>query len=131
MSVPPNIPYSCGPYAVVNSGCSTHAFHADAPVTHRDISALVYTVGTPTGAPMRSSASALTHHSNMPLAARHAHLFPDISYRSLLSVGQFCDAGYRVLFDDIMVYVLDDKGVAMTGHRDPVSRLYITPMGPF
>ena len=67
----------------------------------------------------------------MPLAARHAHLFPDISYRSLLSVGQFCDAGYRVLFDDTMVYVLNDKGVALTGHRDPVSRLYLTPLGPF
>ena len=131
LPVLPNLPDSLGPHAVVDSGCSTHAFRADAPVALRDSAAPTYTVGTPTGAPMRSSAAALTHHTTLPLAARHAHLFPDITYRSLLSVGQFCDAGYRVLFDDTMVYVLDSKGVALTGHRDPVSRLYLTPLGPF
>ena len=79
---------------------------------------------------MLSNAHALLKH-NLPRDAREAHTYPDLTYSSLLSVGQLCDAGYRVVFDKNKVKVISKTNtVDMVGTRDRTTGLYLTPMNP-
>ena len=79
---------------------------------------------------MLSNARALLKH-NLPRDARKAHTFPGLTYRSLISVGQLCDAGYRVIFDEDKVEAISKTNtVDMVGTRDRPTGLYLTPMNP-
>ena len=55
-------------------------------------------MGTPTGATMKSLASATLKQNHLPDTIPQAHLYPDLAYKYLLSAGQFCDAGYAAVF---------------------------------
>jgi len=44
---------------------------------------------------MSSSASGLIAHDKFDHDTRQAHHYPNLTYKSLYSVGQFCDAGYE------------------------------------
>ena len=79
---------------------------------------------------MLSSAHALLKH-NLPQNAREANTYPDLTYQSLISVGQLCDAGYRVVFDQDKVEAISRKNtIDMVGTRDRTTGLYLTPMDP-
>ena len=80
---------------------------------------------------MRSSSTAKLKH-DLPPSARQAHCYPGLTYRSLISVGQLCDAGYKVTFDCNGVAIVDPvtNKIGMTGSRNSASRLYHTPMVP-
>ena len=117
--------------AIVDSGCSYHTLRDDAPVASRTAAHHTKIVGTPTGDMMKSSTQAMTKH-NLPPEARKAHTYPGLTYQSLLSVGQICDTGYRVVFDDDKVQAISKttNSVDLVGYRDPSTGLYHTLMEP-
>ena len=84
-------------------------------------------VGTPTGATIKSSAAALLPTQNLPLEARKAHVYPGLRYKSLISVGQMCDAGYAAVFTADKAIIVKKEQVTvqgpttMEGHRNEQS----------
>ena len=44
---------------------------------------------------MHSNEEALLKHQGLPTAAREANHYDNLAYKSLVSVGKICDAGYR------------------------------------
>ena len=111
-------------HAVVDTGCSANTLREDAPVCNHNTNAPTQTVGTPTGHVMNSSASALIKNKNLPDEARKAHLYPELKYKSLMSVGQLCDAGFAVVFRKNKVEIVKNKDALvkgpayMTGYRN-------------
>ena len=60
----------------------------------------------------------------LPPAARHIHIVPDLASTSLLSMGQFCDAGCTVTFTATAVEVLYNNAIILRGHRSPDTTLW-------
>ena len=80
-------------------------------------------VGLPNGTTIRLPHQALLKFPQISLAARQAHVFPALQNKALLSIGQFCDDGFRILFDKDRVNVF--KGdTSILGTRDPTNGLY-------
>jgi hypothetical protein len=52
----------------------------------------------PNGDRIQSTHTALLPLPQLPLAARHAHIFLALRNRALLSIGQFCDIGFEAIF---------------------------------
>ena len=93
-------------------------------------------VGTPTGDIMESEASALLKNPHFPTAARQAHLYPKLAFKSLLSVGQLCDSGYAAVFKKNNVSIINENDVVITGpahmlgYRDHTNnQLWVTNIG--
>ena len=80
--------------AIIDSGCSGNYLRDDAPVVNKNMNAPRITAGTPNGSTIQSSCSALLTDTALPTHARKSTLFPGLTNLSLLSVGQFADAGY-------------------------------------
>jgi hypothetical protein len=50
----------------------------------------------------------------LPLSSRRVHLFPDSSLRaSLIGIGIFTDAGFKVIYDSLSVQVIISSGIVM------------------
>ena len=82
-------------HAVLNSGCTTHTLQDDAPSEERQPTPEMKICGTPTRAMMSANDKALIPFHTLPKEATQSHHYPNIRYKSLLLVGQFCDARYR------------------------------------
>jgi hypothetical protein len=54
----------------------------------------------------------------LPLAARQAHIFPDLTNSALISIGQFCDNGNEARFTQHHVTIQNDDAIVLTGTRD-------------
>ena len=78
------------------SGCTTHTWPADAPLSHKKPTppSEAIDVGLPNGTSMRQSHEGSIPFPNVPPAARLAKVYHGHSYKPLLSLGQFCDSGY-------------------------------------
>ena len=110
---------------IIDSGCTNHFLRSDAPVVAKDDTSSPITAGTPNGATITSSCSALLADATTPLHARTAHLFPGLTNLSLLSVGQFCDAGYTCIFAPTTVEMMHPSSATVVGHRDLPSGMYL------
>ena len=64
---------------------------------------------------MRSYASESLLQDNFPETVRKAHLYPNLAYKSLLSAGQFCDAGYAAVFLKNRVEIVKRENVNING----------------
>ena len=116
-------------HAVVDTGCSANTLRTDAPVCNNNKNAPTQYVGTPTGHTIKSSESAMLQFNNIPEEARVAHLYPDLKYKSLLSVGQLCDSGFTAVFRKNKVEITKDENIVVkgpvqiTGKRDETTDL--------
>ena len=95
LTQPANTPIDETQRAVLDSGCSTHTLRDDAPSDDRQPTPITKLCGTPTGTTMSANDQALLPFNKLPKEARETHHYPDLKYKSLLLVGQFCDSGYR------------------------------------
>ena len=86
----------------------------------------------PDGHIIYSSHTALITHDTLPIEARHAHIFPDLKNKALLSIGMFCDNGCLTFFDDKEVHIINKKPNKhiMHGTRDNQTSLYMVPLKP-
>ena len=75
----------------------------------------------PDGHIIYSSHTALLPQDTLSIKARHAHIFPDLKNKSLLSIGMFCDNGCLALFDDKKVHIIDKKTPAETSCTEHVT----------
>ena len=96
---------------------------------HGEASSKTYKV--PTGQIVSASERAILAH-NLRDPAREVQIVPAMS-ETLLSVGQFADAGYVTVFDDQSVKIFDGtigltKDAVIRGWRDPASGLYRIPL---
>jgi hypothetical protein len=67
---------------------------------------------------------------NLPRAAQTAHIFPKMQ-AALLSIPKLCDAGCTAHFSDTDVVIMHPNGtVALTGRRDPLTKLWDVPLQP-
>ena len=64
---------------------------------------------------MKSSASAMLKNQNIPNEAIKAHLYPDLKYKSLQSVGQLCNSGFAVVFRHNKVEIVKNDDVKVMG----------------
>ena len=60
----------------------------------------------------------------LPPAARHIHIVPDLASSTLLSMGQFCDAGCTVTFTAAIVEIYHNDTLILVGHRSPATTLW-------
>jgi hypothetical protein len=72
----------------------------------------------PNGDRIQSTHTALLPLPQLPLAARHAHIFPALRNRALLSIGQFCDSGFEAIFTANHVTLRRNVIVELRGDRD-------------
>ena len=77
-----------------------------------------------------SSHTALLPQNTLPIAARQAHIFPDLKNKALLSIGMFCDNVCLALLDNKKVYIIDRQNnkIFMHGTGDKNSTLYMVPL---
>jgi hypothetical protein len=65
-----------------------------------------------------------TYHADLlipslPMAARRAHIVPELTSHSLVSIGTLCDAGCDVNFTTTTVTVRHNNAIVMSGTRTP------------
>jgi hypothetical protein len=83
------------------------------------------TVRLPNGATMESSHTADLDIPGLNAAASKAHVFPGMVHHSLLSVGQLCDEGYIVTFQQDTVTIRNsDNSKPLSGPRDATTGLW-------
>ena len=63
----------------------------------------------------------------LPLAAHKYNVFPALK-QHLLSLGQFCDAGFMATFASETVLLTKDGSTTLTGTREHNNRPYFIPL---
>ena len=82
-------------------------------------------VKLPNGKIISSTHTGLLNLPHIPLAARRAHIFPQLT-GSLLSIGQFCDSGFKATFEASSVIISDMNNTpVLIGYRDNKTKLYM------
>jgi hypothetical protein len=84
--------------AIADIGCTSHFLSPQAPYEQLVPVADGLRVGLPNGATLQSTHRALLHIAGplpqLPIRARQANVFPGITGKALVSIGQLCDNGY-------------------------------------
>ena len=86
----------------------------------------------PDGHIIYSYHTSLLPQDTLPIEAQHAHIFPDLKNKALLSIGMFCDNIRLALFNDKKVDIINirtNKNI-MHGTRENQSSLYMVPLTP-
>ena len=102
---PPNLPSTPLHQAIANSGSTLHFCTIRAPVINKRPANPPIGIENVNGHIMYSTHEAELDIPNLPLAACHVHIVPDLSNFSLISIGQLCDSNCSVIFDRNMVTV--------------------------
>ena len=72
---------------------------------------------------MQSTHMAMSPLPQLPLAARKAHVFPELQSKSLLSLGQLCNSKFTAVSHKDHVK-LNRREITITGQRHPSTGLY-------
>jgi len=88
-------------------------------------------VQLPNGAHIWSTHTAILDIPALPIAARVAHIFPQLTSASLISIGLLCDHGCTAVYTNTQVQILDaQQNVVLTGSRSPITKLWMIPLVP-
>jgi hypothetical protein len=93
--------------AIMDSGCSSHYLKRVAYLINKWSAHIPIGVNLPDDTTLSSSATAELACPTFNLRARSVHIINDLTSHSLLSCGQMCDAGYKVLFDNGRAHVIE------------------------
>eukprot|EP00978_Attheya_sp_CCMP212_P023126 scaffold70121_cov55-Attheya_sp.AAC.6 len=112
--------------AVPDTGCSGHYFKPGTPISNMrpDTPTTSLQVHLPDGVTIQSSHSGTINLPDLPPEATECHIFPDLSSESLLSVGQLCNSGCKVSFDNEVVDVMLRDKLLLSGLRTPHNGLW-------
>ena len=83
--------------AAADSGTSGHFLKSTSPCVNKQTAIKPLGIRMPDGHIIYSSHTALIPQNTLPIAARQAHIFPDLKNKALLSIGMFCDNGCLAL----------------------------------
>ena len=109
------------PLTVEDTGYTSHFFTPNARLINVHLVIQSLPVTMPNGAIIYSSHVDELDLPNLPLAARIAHVFPDLASNSLLSIGQLCDAGCTAPFTKDTVKIEFDSDTVLMGSRSPMT----------
>jgi hypothetical protein len=98
----------------------SHFLKTDSPCVEKNATTLGINVRLPNGCIITSTHTALLDLPALPLAARQAHLFPDLCNSALLSISQFCDHGFEARFNSKTVRIMRDNTVILQASREPL-----------
>jgi hypothetical protein len=111
--------------AIVDSGCTGHFLLMTAPCLNKFKSWNPLTVRLPNSATMESSHTADLDIPELSAAVSKAHVFPGMAHHSLLSVGQLCDEGYIITFQQDTVTICNSESYKLlSGPRDVTTGLW-------
>jgi hypothetical protein len=109
----------------VDYGCTGHFLLVTDPCLNKVISRNLLTVRLPNGATIDSSHTADLDIPVLNTAASKAHVFPGMAHHSLISVGQLCNEGYTVTFQqDTATICNSDNSKLLSGPRDVTTGLW-------
>lgn len=113
--------------AAIDSGCTSHTWPLTAPVDNFQ--------PTPAAASIQvtlpnNHIMAQSHHGSvpipdMPTSAKAVNIFPDHSYKPLLSLGQLADAGYTFHGDKLHLILTHSHHKDLIATRCPSSGMYL------
>ena len=113
--------------AAIYSGCTTHTWPLTAPVKNiqKTAPSAAINVKLPNDQIMTQS-----HHGNepipdMPSSAQEVKIFPDHTYKPLLSLGQLADAGYMFQGDHKHMMLTHPNHKNLCASRCPSSGMYL------
>jgi hypothetical protein len=96
----------------------------DVPVTNKQVAHPPINVLLPNGSTMQSTHTADLDLPFLPIAARRAHIFPNLASGSLISMGQFCDSDCKIVLDKKFIHIHHKGKLVLQGTRSPVTRLW-------
>ena len=67
---------------------------------------------------------------HLSLATCQARIFPSLCNKALLSIGQLCNDGFLVVFDQHHVTAFKANQLSFSGNRDPKNGLYHVDLPP-
>ena len=105
------------PILLADSGTTSHFATLDLPVLNKQTSKSPIAITNPNGEVMYSTHEGELDIPGLPYKARKCHIVPDLACHSLLSIGQLCSPGCRVLFDTDFVTVYKNGKTILTGSR--------------
>lgn len=108
-------------YAIADTGCSSH-FIVGKPSSNTTADQTI-TVILPNGSTMSSDTTTTLNLPHLTPEAKQAHVFPDL-HKSLVSIGQLCDAGCTATFNKTSVTVHKNNNIVVTGTRNTTNGLW-------
>ena len=66
-------------------------------------------------------------YPNLPPSAKSSHLFRQLAFGSLLSIGQLCDTDWQAYFDASRMIILYNNEIVLTGTRTKGGLWYVDP----
>lgn len=84
---------------IVDSGSTAHYCTVDLPVENKRECKDNICIKAANGTIMRATHVAELNYPNLPAAAKRVYVVPELAGRTLISVGQLCDAGCNIQFD--------------------------------
>ena len=124
-SSPHNSGLVSSPLGIADSGCSGHYIQISTPHSNRKPNSHGLTVELPDGNIIRSTHTADLIIPTLPNTACHAHIFSQLHNKSLISIGQLCDAGCTAIFSVHDVVIMYKGNKILSGYRDHSTRLWI------
>ena len=96
------------------------------PCDNKKISVIPLPILIPNGKIITSTHTALLSKPDLTIEEQKAHIFPGLN-KALLSIGNFCNHRYQVVFNDKEVLILKKMNGKMMikGRQDPLSNLYM------
>jgi hypothetical protein len=115
--------------AILDSGCTTHYLKRGAWCKKIKTAHMSEQVNLPNGAALKYFATVDLSCTRLNQRARSTHIIRGLVKQSLLSYGQMCDAGYKVLFTRGEVKVIEgdlriDGKIVIQGQRDRETGLW-------
>jgi hypothetical protein len=102
----------------------------DAPVTNIRPATHPIAICCPNGTVMHATQEADLLLSDMPADARRVYIVPEPHSLSLLSIGQFCDAGCAITLDKTTLQISYRDKLMLTGTRTPATKLWHVTLPP-
>ena len=103
--------------AIVDSGASEHYAPLTVPCSNKRPCLVSYTVSLPDQREICTTHTAVLNLPWLPPGACKVYLFKELTDRALVSVAQFCDNGFNVVFTKNNVFVLSQDKIMLTGVR--------------
>jgi hypothetical protein len=122
-----NVVISDGPSAhsiIADTGSTAHFGTTALPVVNKHIATTPLAIYNPNGSVMYSSHVAELDLPDLPPAARQVHIVPALASHTLISIGQFCDAGCEVTFSASHATVTYKHRCILLGTRNPITNLW-------
>ena len=113
--------------AAIDSGCSTHTWPLTAPVHNfqKTASSAAINVKQHNDQLMVQSHHGTVPIPDMPSSAQEVKIFPDHTYKPLLSLGQLADAGYTFQGDHNYMILTHPAHQSLIATRCPSSGIYL------